>query len=215
VPAPLRRFTMTKDILITGDSYSCDWTVKYTNQGLGWPNLLAQDYTVTNVAMAGSSIVRTLWQLQSENINDYDAVIVTHTSPNRIYVAEHPIHKDDLLHKNADLIHTDIKHQSQTKPELQCIVDYFEKYYDLDYSRFVYNLIEEKIDGLFNNYTGKVIHMTNLLRDNCYQFTDMLDCSDLIGKRYHGLINHYNNKANTIVYNRVKSLLEENVSCSK
>mgnify|MGYP001085387861 FL=1 len=199
---------MSKKILIAGDSFSSDWTVKYSNHGQGWPNMIANDYFVKNIAMAGSSIVRTLWQLQSEQINNYDVVIVSHTSPNRIYVDEHPVHKDDPLHKNADLIHTDIKYHAKERPELQCIVDYFEQYNDINCSRFIYNLIEEKIDEIFKNYTGAVIHMTNLPRDGLYKFKDMLDYSHFMGKQHRGLMNHYNDKTNTIIYNRVKQLIE-------
>jgi hypothetical protein len=195
-------------ILIAGDSFSADWTIKYKNNGLGWPNMLALDHDVTNIAEAGTSLYKTYLQLQTVDINAYDAVIITHTSPNRIYVKEHPVHKGDLLHNNACLIHTDIKYHAESNPELEPIVDYFEKYYDLDYAVFVYNLIEEKIDRMFDSYNGKVIHMTNLPRTDLYQFDNMLDFSHLQGKKYHGLMNHYNDKANFIVYDKVTEKLK-------
>ena len=194
-----------KKILICGDSFSADWTVKY--QGMGWPNMIAQEYQVTNLAQAGCSEYRIYQQLISANINEYDAVLVSHTSPNRIYVKEHPVHKNDALHKDACLIYTDIKEHAKTNPELQSIVEFYEQYFDLDYAMFTYNLICEKIDRMFDNYQGRVIHITNLPRDGLYVFDNMLFFTDLMGKKYKGLMNHYNEAANKIVYNKIKALL--------
>ena len=195
------------DLLICGDSFASDWTVKY-NDYEGWVNLLAKQHTVTNLAMAGSSIVRTLWQLESVNIHKYNAIIIFHTSPNRIYVKEHPVHKNDPLHGRSDLIHTDIKHHAKTNSNLQCIVDYIEYYYDLDYAVFVYNLIEEKIDQMLADYQGKIIHITNISRKGLYKFNEpMTSISDIVNK-HPGLINHLDKQGNTILFNQVQQLLE-------
>ena len=196
-----------KKILICGDSFSADWTVKY--QGMGWPNMIARDFEVTNLAQAGCSEYRIYQQLASADINQYDAVLVSHTSPNRIYVKEHPVHKNDLLHKDACLIYTDIKEHAKSNPELQSIVEFYEQYFDLDYAMFTYNLICEKIDHMFDNYQGRVVHITNLPRDGLYVFDNMLFFTDLMGKKYKGLMNHYNDEANTIVYTKIKSLLAD------
>jgi len=40
-------------ILICGDSFAADWTVKYPGQG--WPNMLAQQHEIVNLAQAGCS----------------------------------------------------------------------------------------------------------------------------------------------------------------
>lgn len=196
-----------KKILICGDSFSSDWTIKY--QGEGWPNMISRDYEVTNLAQAGCSQYRIYLQLCSANIHDYDAVLVSHTSPNRIYIEEHPVHKNDPLHQNADLIYTDIKAHAEANSELTCIVDFYEKYFDLGYAAFVHNLICEKIDGMFQNYRGKVVHITNLPRDGLYVFDDMLFFDNLTGKKYKGLMNHYNDRANKIVYDTVRDVLKD------
>ena len=107
-------------ILIAGDSYAADWTVKYA--GCGWPNMLAQKHNVHNLAQAGCCIYKTLKQIESVNINHYDAVIINHTSPNRIYVNTHPVHFADPLHKNSSLIYLDIKEHSKSNPELKVII---------------------------------------------------------------------------------------------
>lgn len=196
-------------VLIAGDSFSADWRVKYPAHEPGWPNMLAERHQCKNVAMAGSSIARTLWQLEAERLEDYDAVVVAHTSPYRIYVDRHPVHHSDPLHRNADLIHTDIKHHAETRPELRCIVDYYERYHDLHHARFVYNLIEEKICQLLDTHSSRVVHMTNLPREGLYRLPALLDCSDLQGPEHHGLMNHYNLATNRQVYERVLQRLEQ------
>ena len=98
-----------KKILICGDSFAADWTAKYPVEG--WPNLLAKNYTVTNLAQ-------------------YDYIIVFHTSPNRLYTKVHPIHHQDILHNNSDLLYSDIKEHSKNNPSLLPIVEYFENYFE-------------------------------------------------------------------------------------
>ena len=88
-------------ILICGDSFAADWTVKY-NDYLGWPNLLAQNYNVKNIAQAGVGQFKIYKQLQSVNIKDFDVVISSYTSPYRVHTYNHPVHSNDLLHKNCD-----------------------------------------------------------------------------------------------------------------
>ena len=41
-------------LLILGDSWQADWNVKH-NTYPGWPNLLANEFDVTNIAQAGVS----------------------------------------------------------------------------------------------------------------------------------------------------------------
>ena len=91
-----------KKILIAGDSFAADWTVKHI--GGGWVNLLTKDFKVKNVAEAGVSEYKIYKQLLNQNLVDYDHIIVSHTSAYRIPIEEHPIHKDDILHNNCDLI---------------------------------------------------------------------------------------------------------------
>jgi hypothetical protein len=57
-------------LLICGDSFAADWTVKVKEKG--WVNLLAQDYKVTNLAQAGCSEYKILKQLQSVNLDKFD-----------------------------------------------------------------------------------------------------------------------------------------------
>lgn len=196
---------MNKRILICGDSFAADWTVKYPNQQ-GWPNMLAQKYNVTNLAQAGCSEYKIYKQIISKSLNDYDIVIVSHTSPYRIYVLEHPVHSDDPLHRNSDLIYTDIEEHVKNNKSLQPIVDFYENYFDTDYAQFVHNLICEKIDSLFKTFNSKVLHVTNLNWKDLYQFGYMLNFETLF-KTNRGLMNHYNLEGNTKIFESVDKLI--------
>ena len=53
---------MKKKLLIAGDSFAADWTIKY--KGEGWVNTLCKDYDVTNIAQAGVSEYKIYNQLK-------------------------------------------------------------------------------------------------------------------------------------------------------
>lgn len=196
-----------KKILICGDSFSADWTVKY--HGAGWPNMLVHDFDVTNLSQAGCSEYKIYQQLMSTDIDQFDAILISHTSPNRIYVKEHPVHKNDLLHKDACLIYTDIKEHASDNPSLQPIVDFYENYFDLDYAKFTHTLICEKINAILKGYRGRVIHITNMPQDDLSIFDNIVCFIDLMSKKYKGLMNHYSDEANAIIYNKIKLLLKD------
>lgn len=184
-------------ILICGDSFAADWTVKYP--GRGWPNMLAETQDVTNLAQAGCSEYKIYLQLTSVDFAHYDAIIVSHTSPYRCYVKHHPVHHNDKLHKNSDLIYTDLKEHSKTHPELEPIVQYFEEYFDTEHAIFVHNLICEKIETILEKYQGLVLHLTNLNWDGLHEFPNMLNFERLF-KSHRGQLNHYNDEGNQKIY---------------
>jgi hypothetical protein len=184
-----------KRILICGDSFAADWTVKY--KGQGWPNMLANDFEIHNIARAGVSEYKIYQQVMSANIEQYDGIIVAHTSPYRVYVKEHPIHAKDSLHSDCDLIYSDVKDAVTTHPELAGIVDYFENYFDPDYATFVHNLICEKIEAYCSWYFKDVVHMVNF--ENQYPFKNSLDFVNVF-KQHRGQMNHFDNIGNLQVY---------------
>jgi len=194
-----------KKILICGDSFAADWTPKYKGV-MGWPNLLAKECHVVNLAQAGCSEYKVYRQLESVDLDTFTHVIVSHASPFRLVVKEHPVHSNDVLHSNADLMYADIKEHSKKDKYLLPIVDYFERYFDRDSSIFTHNLICEKIDQLTSQSTATVINMVNSEWDNLYQFQDMIDCGKLFIK-HRGLINHYTDEGNDIIFNIIRKEL--------
>ena len=91
-----------KRILIIGDSFACSQTSNKNN--IGWPELLKNDYEITNLAQAGASEYKIYKQLKSVNIEEFDNIIICHTSFFRIPIENHPIYLNNELHKNCDLI---------------------------------------------------------------------------------------------------------------
>ena len=194
---------MTK-IFICGDSFAADWTVKY--KGQGWPNMLTKDYAVTNVAQAGVSEYKIYKQLIAANLDQYDAVVIAHTSPYRIYVKEHPVHSKDSLHAHCDLIYSDLKESEATHPEVKPIITYFENYFDTEHAEFVHSLICEKIVSLCEKYSHKVINLINF-KDQ-YNFPNSINFEQVF-KDHRGTMNHFNDTGNKIVYNEISKKIRE------
>ena len=195
---------MTKQILICGDSFAADWRIEYPD-AQGWPNLLATEYQINNLAQAGCSEYRILQQLRSADLTKYDLVIVSHTSPYRLYVKEHPVHHRSRLHANSDLIYNDIKEHAKDNPQLHSIVNYFEQYVDLDYQRDIHGLIYQEIAKLLS--VANHVHITHSPWSIAEQPKNMLNFEKL-HKQQPGLINHYSEQGNQKVFQKIKSYID-------
>ncbi len=194
-------------ILVCGDSFAADWSLH--KNGLGWPNLLAKEHDVTNLAQAGCGQYKIYLQLKSiSNLNDFDAIIISHTSPNRLYTKNHPIHDQSSLHANSDLLYTDIKEHSKTDNSLRSLVDYFERYFDQDHANFVHTLICKEIEEVLINYTGKIIHMTGFDWTGLHQYPNMISFAKLATAN-KGYINHFDSAGNNSVFEYIMQRLEE------
>ena len=183
-------------ILIAGDSFAAFWP----NAVNGWPNLLSQKYNVTNIAEAGVGEYKIWKQIKNANIDEFDLVIVSHTSPNRVHTIKHPIHKTDL-HKNCDLIYTDIEaHSNWFNPSLAAAKGWFEHHYDQEYQNDIYRLLRESI---LKNITKPYISLNNLevslpfvIEPNSIDFSKLW-------KTERGVVNHYTTAGNKTVFNAV------------
>lgn len=187
------------NILICGDSFAADWTVKY-NGYYGWPNLLAQKYEVTNIAQAGVGQYKILKQLQSVDIEKYTTIITSFTSPYRVHTQHHPVHFDDALHKDCDLLANDIEYYFNKRKDNESLVtakNYFKYHFDFEYYNDIYELLINKCMDLIGD--KKHIQISNL---------DYVSkkWSDLILKN-KGLINHLSEKGNVLVYNKIVNML--------
>lgn len=177
------------NILLAGDSFAADWSVLHTGCA-GWPNVLAERYHVINLAQAGVSEYKIWRQIERADLSHISHIIIAHTSPNRLPVERHPFHHDDPLHSSCDIIYQDIK--SRTDPDLRCLIEYFEKWFDVDYARFVHQLIIDKqISYLLGKGSISVLHLDffDLAID-----THKHPCMNLnqIFLDHRGIINHLN-----------------------
>ena len=136
---------MTK-VLIIGDSFAADWSVKYPVSG--WSNFLANEFTVTNLAQAGCSEYKIKKQLDSINPAHYTHAIVVHTSKSRIPVEKHPLHNSDALLYSCDFIYSDVLDNKHS--ELKCIKEFYQKFYHEDFFHYIYDLIVCDIDNILS-----------------------------------------------------------------
>ncbi len=191
----------TTKILIAGDSFAAP----YPGATSGWPNLLSNTYNVKNTAQAGISEYKILKQIQSENINQYDLVIVSHTSPSRIHIKKHPVHSTEL-HKNCDLIFTDIENQNHWFNKKILAAKLFFKYiFDDEYQTDVYSLMREEINRLITVpyiAIGHVPIVADLKIER--NFIDLSSNWPL----YKGDINHYNVLGNQEVCETLRKEIE-------
>ena len=183
-------------VLIVGDSFSADWSKKYPDSA-GWPTLLSQIFDVTNRSQAGCSEYRIYKQLTEINCKDYDCIIISHTSPYRIYTDYHPNRRSDELHHHCDLLYSDVKELSKVNKEYTAVSEYFEKFFSLEHADYVYKLIRQDITCLTDN--SRVINIAHM--------ETQVPVDINFSKEYRtnpGLINHYSDIGNQNVFSSLK-----------
>jgi len=186
-------------ILIAGDSYAADCSVKYTDYK-GWPNLIADSFDTTNLAQAGVGQFKIFKQLKSVDVNSFDVVITSYTSPYRVHTQNHPIHFDDVLHKNCDLLANDIEYfykKYLSNESLRSARNYFKYHFDTEYYDTIYDLLVKECDKLIGH--KKHIRVSKLKYG-------LQNWSDIILKN-KGLVNHLSKNGNIIVYDEISKVL--------
>ena len=188
---------MSYNILICGDSFSSNWFPKETN--IGWVNLLENDFKIKNISQAGVSEYKIYLQLMSEDLSKYDKILVCHTSPYRIPIKTHPIHKNDKIHYNCDLIYSDVNYHKKNKI-MKIANNFYENIFYKEYFEFTHDLIINKILKL----DKKIINITFF---DYYDKKEIMNFSELF-KKNKGDINHLNKKGNRKVYKIIKKILK-------
>ena len=170
-------------ILIAGDSFAADWTIK--NSKTGWVNYITD---VVNIAQAGVGEYKILKQLQSRDLSLYTHIIVSHTSPYRIHTSHNPLHINDSLHYACDFIYEDVKGR------LPDVEKFFTEYFDLDYANCIHNLLKKEIDSIINKYEINVID------------TESLELRKVF-KTNRGQVQHLDEVGNKLIYKRLQERL--------
>lgn len=199
-------------ILIAGDSFAADWTVKYP-LGKGWVNLLAEHHDVTNVAQAGVGEYKIYQQIQQQkNIEDYDIVIISHTSPYRVHTRKHPVHHRDSLHANADLSMSDIRyHAGRPKSifnrALWSANRFFQDHFDSEYQEEIYRLLVNAVHDQLKNV--RFIQVNNFICPVSLDSTskDFVDLSK-IQIAHPGIHNHLSDAGNKLVFDILQSVID-------
>lgn len=191
-------------VLIAGDSFAAIWPGDYP----GWPQLLDKQYRVTNLAQAGISEYKILKQVQSVDTSEYDVVVVSHTSPSRVHTPNHPLHKQGL-HKDCDLIYTDIADRSSLfNPSLRTAQGWFKYHYDDQYQIDIYNLIRKEIRTVLRS--SKYISITHTDISNEYAVEHNNTNFSEIWKNNRGTVNHYSRQGNQIIFDKLVDIIKQN-----
>ena len=199
---------MTKKILICGDSFAVDYGNVTSNAG--WANILSKNFETFNYAQAGASEYKILKQIKNINIDMFDAVIISHTSPNRLYVKQHPVHKDSVNHKDSDLIYSVLEYYIQqgfTDKVLTTAKDYFENMFDQEYHEDLYFLIAQEIQRLTD--PKPCLHIFTLFDKNYKNFKHHLNLKNQF-KIMPGQTNHYSASTNLKIFKLIKEWIDSN-----
>jgi len=188
-------------ILLLGDSFGADWTVKYPDQ-VGWPNLLSREYEVDNQCQAGSSEFRIQTQLVKHSSDDVTHCIVVHTSPYRLPVEHNPLHKDDCLHHPCDFIYSDVAESDNS--QVNCVKEYYEKYFFDEFFLYIHKLIVSDISRTLKEKNIPSLHITFF--DNGDEQID-INYNKLFVKS-PGVINHLSSEANKQVFDDIKKWID-------
>ena len=195
----MEQHILTKHIGIFGDSFGVS---KKEDAFDGWTACLSNQFDVENYCECGVSEYKILKQLELAELTQFDKIIITHTSPTRLYVEHNPLHQHSEYHKNCDIIFSDIEH-GKDEFSTACQM-YFKHIFNETYDVDIHNLICQKIDDLTKNYN--VIHMTHFDYTGLHAFKNMLNFYDLFLKE-RGDVNHYTKIGNKQIYNTLSELL--------
>lgn len=193
-------------VLIAGDSFAADWTVKHPTV-CGWPNLLAKKYDVINIAQAGVGEYKIWKQIKSQDILLFDFIIISHTSPVRVNTIRHPIHCGDILHNDADLLISDVQYHSSKlrnilNTPLKTSLNWFKYHYDNDYQMDMYSFIYNDICRILKNSKKFVMSNFNngIIDNNAYSYAHLL-------KTNSGIANHFDDEGNRIIYEDIEKCI--------
>ena len=167
-----------------------------------WVDLLSLHFDITNYCKCGVSEYKILKQLQSANFDDYDKILIVHTSATRVYVKYNPLHQSSEYHRDCDIIFSDIEN-SKDDFSKSCRL-YFKHIFDLDYAIDVHNMICKTIDDLCSKVD--VIHSTHFEYSGLHQFSNMINFHDLFLK-HRGDVNHYDKQGNEQIYQSLLKVL--------
>lgn len=184
-------------VLISGDSFAAP-----IDNCHSWTNLLKDEFEVINVSQAGVSEYKILKQLESVELDHFNFIIVVHTSPNRVYIKEHPLHANSITHSNCDLIFNDIENSNSKHIVIETAINYFKYIFDEIYYTEVYQLIANEIIKITES--KPTLHLTFF--NNSYK---QIDNWSLIWQNYPGNINHLDATGNRHVLHKVTNWINQ------
>lgn len=191
---------MAKQILIVGDSFASE----HLSGCIGWPSLLAKEYTVTNMALPGIGEYKILSLLKSQKLDHFEFIIISHTSPYRVHTEINPLYAENHTYRASDLIFADVENKIDHDEVARSLFVYFQKVFDPTYYEWIHTKCCEEIHGLEQKTCAKFIHITHFEWKRLYQFPNLVNFYNLwtLNK---GPFAHYNENGNHVVYQHLKS----------
>jgi hypothetical protein len=186
------------NILVAGDSFASNW-----NTGEEWWQQLP--YNITNIAQAGASQYKILKSFTSVDIKAYDAVIVFHTSPTRIYASKgNLLHKDSITHRDSCYVINDVL--SKRGPIKRALESYTKYFYDDDFITYTHRKICHDIETKTHNVP--VIHASGFDYTSVYTFKNFVSITDLF-ETHRGNICHLTPNGNRLLKERIYKQLQQ------
>lgn len=185
-------------VLVAGDSFASDW-----HTGSEWWHQLPFD--VTNVAQAGASEYKILKSLTS--LEQYDAIVVFHTSPTRVYAANgNLLHTNSPTHRDSCYVINDVL--SKRGPLKTAMINYVKYFYNDEFVNYTHTKICNDIVNKTSNIP--TVHASGFDYLNIYEFENFVSATDLF-ETYRGNICHLTTDRNRYladrIYNKLMSLL--------
>ena len=194
------------NVLIMGDSWAADWSEQYSEY-LGWPGIIAEQLSVTNIAQAGVSQYSIYRQFEHQDLDQYDRIIISITSPYRLYTPQHPHHKTGL-HRNADLIYADCEYHASQHPDNESVVtaaNFFKHHFDTEYAEQLHQIWVDKCLNQLD--PDRTIVTSNIQYNREYVVGQVYVDGYPVWQSYPGKINHLNAEGNQIFAQNLLQLL--------
>lgn len=190
-----------KKILICGDSFSYDHGI-----ALSWVTRLSKLYSVTNLSQCGCSEYKIKLQLAKVDLSLFDAIMIFHTSPNRLYINQSYAIHNSPSHKHCDLLFSDVEDKKVQSDIARIAYEYFVHIFDQDYYHYVHNLILTDLDFMTRPY--QVLHFTNFDYTLMHTFRGTLTSFYDIFLQHPGNINHLDQQGNDMVFSNITQRLD-------
>ena len=188
-------------ILIAGDSFSSD----QLSGAYGWPVLLRQNFQITNISSPGIGEYKILQNLQTTKLSDYDLVLISHTSSNRLHCVVNPLYPAGHLYSKSDIIFADAESKVNQELLAQGIVDYYKYIFDPNYYNFIHTCCCQQIEQLTQGIP--TLHITHFEWSNLYPFNNMINFYNFwLNNR--GEFAHYTKKANQLIYQQIQQTIQ-------
>jgi hypothetical protein len=189
-----------KNILIVGDSFASE----KLGGDFGWAVLLSKQFNVTNVSSPGIGEYKILQKLKEQQLENYDKIIISHTSPYRVHTENNPLYPSTHEYRKSDILFADTESKRTVNKSAEALMEYFTKVFDPEYYKFVHTMCCQEIDRLTKH--TDVIHITNFSWVDLYPFDNLINFYEY-WLTHKGPYAHYDKVGSQHIYNQISKLL--------